>query len=293
MKKRRRSNSASWMAEAASKDGAQIEWLSSNTFIATKNKISLVFLETRCLDTHQAWALARHKGVAKKLLIKNGTPVPKGIVCTTTDEVMKFQADLNKAIVVKPVVGTKGKGVSVGVETSQDVVNACLRAGIQKNSVLVEEMVSGTEYRVMVLGGKSIAAIYKDPANVVGDGKSSISVLIEEKNKKRKLNPNLAIYKIKVDNYIIGNLEKQGLDMNSVIPAGEKVYLRREGNLSAGGESVDVTDELPDFVHQSCVKAANSFPGLELAGVDVFYDENTKTCSIIEVNTNPGCGGHL
>lgn len=290
---KRKSNSATWMADAASNDGAEIQWISNNTFIATKNNISLVFLETRCLDTHQAWALARHKGAAKKLLIQNGTPVPNGVVCSSVDEVKKFREELNKSIVVKPVVGTKGKGISVNVETELEVEKACLRAGIDKNSVLAEEMVSGTEYRVMVLGGRSIAAIYKDPANVVGDGNSTVKKLILEKNQQRKFNPNLAIYRIKVDDYIIDNLEKQGLNIHSIIPEGQKVYLRREGNLSAGGESVDVTDELPSFVYESCVRAANSFPGLELAGVDIFYDKDAGSCNVIEVNTNPGCGGHL
>ncbi|MGP9696232.1 hypothetical protein ACT3UG_01335 [Halomonas sp. AOP27-A1-34] len=290
---KRKSNSATWMSEAAEQDGAKIEWLNSNTFIAKKNNVELIFLETRCLDTHSASGLARHKGHAKNLLLRNGAPVPPGRVCKDIYEAKIFFDESSAPVVVKPVIGTKGRGISVNIESHAELETACIRAGIEKNPILIEEMVSGLEYRVMVLGGKPIAALYKDPANITGDGKSTIEILIKKKNRTRRLNPNLAIYKIKVDEYILGNLSKQNLTLESVLPAGKKIYLRKEGNLSAGGESIDVTDDLPESVFEACVKAAGSFPGMELAGVDIFYDEQKQSCHILEVNTNPGCGGHL
>lgn len=289
----KRSNSATWMSQAAERDGAEISWLTKNTFIAVKNGIELMFIETRCLDTQPARRFAADKGLAKHLFLKHSVPTPKGAVCETVEDALKFRAVATAPIVIKPTIGIKGKGVSVGVDSPEDVRKACIRAGIGKSLVLAEEMVSGTEYRVMVLGGKPIAALYKDPANIIGNGVSNILSLIRQKNKEREKNPNLAIYKIKVDDYVKSNIAKQGLDLETVLPEGQKIYLRKEGNLSAGGESIDVTDDLPEFVYASCVKAANSFPGLELAGVDVFYDIQTKECHILEVNTNPGCGGHL
>ncbi|MGP9553106.1 MULTISPECIES: hypothetical protein [unclassified Halomonas] len=287
------SNSSRWMAEAAKKDGAQIEWLTYSIFIATKGDVSIPFYEARALDTHNAFTLSSRKDLARTLMLKENVPMPLGRRCKTIQEVVDFWNLLKAPVVIKPVSGVKGRGVTVGADSVSEIEVACDRALISKRSVMVEEMVTGTEFRVMVLGQKAIAALYKDPANIVGDGVSTISKLIKQKNAERLKNPNLSKYLIVAGKYVVSNLKKQSLNLDSVIQENKKIYLRKEANLSTGGDSIDAFDQLPSSVFDVCVRAVTAIPGLELGGVDIFYDQSTGRCSVIEVNCNPGCGGHL
>lgn len=287
------SNSSRWMAEAAKNDGADIEWLTYSIFIATKDGVSIPFYEARALDTHNAFTLSSRKDLARALMLKKNVPMPAGQCCTTIDEVIDFWSCLKAPVVIKPVSGVKGRGVTVGAESETEIEVACDRAGISQRSIMVEEMVTGTEYRVMVLGEKPIGALYKDPANVVGDGVSTIKQLIKNKNVERRKNPNLSKYLIKAGQYVVSNLAKQGLNLESIPQENRKIYLRKEANLSTGGDSIDAFDQLPDSVLEVCVQAVKAIPGLELGGVDIFYDQEKNCCSVIEVNCNPGCGGHL
>ncbi|MDW0359738.1 hypothetical protein Q8G38_10460 [Halomonas venusta] len=270
------------MAEAAKNDGADVEWLTYSIFIASKDGVSIPFYETRALDTHNAFALSLRKDLARALMLKKDIPMPLGQRCASIDEAVGFWTRLKTPIVIKPVAGVKGRGVTVGANSVPEIEEACVRAGMSKRSVMVEEMVTGTEYRVMVLGEKPIGALYKDPANVVGDGASTVRQLIKRKNAERLENPNLSKYLIKAGQYVVNNLRKQGLTLDSVPQESEKIYLRKEANLSTGGDSIDAFDQLPSSVFDVCVRAVTAIPGLELGGVDVFYDKEKDLCNVIE-----------
>lgn len=280
------------VAKAAEEDGAQIEWLTRFMFIAEKSGISVLFHDVRSIDTTVASTFSGFKHLTRKLLTKAGVPVPRGLVCRTPEAAIKYWQKLGKPIVVKPKRGTKGFGITVGANSPEEVVAACKRARIRKAPILVEEQVSGTEYRVVVVGGKTLGVLTRDAANVTGDGTSSIEQLVDMKNNVRKQNPHLATRPIKLNRHTVANLERQGLTSDSVIEAGKKVYLRKEANFSAGGDSYDVTDEVPPIVAKVASDAVNAIPGLELAGVDLMYDSDTGSIHVLEVNTDPAISSH-
>ncbi|HYD53112.1 MAG TPA: Mur ligase family protein, partial [Gemmatimonadaceae bacterium] len=91
-------------------------------------------------------------------------------------------------------------------------------------------------------------------------------------------------------------LARDGMTVNSVPPAGERVFLRATANLSTGGTSIDRTEEMhPDNV-TACELAAGAV-GLDVAGIDVMtpdisvpFRENGAV--ILEVNAAPGIRMH-
>src|SRR5699024_11142728 len=126
--------------------------------------------------------------------------------------------------------------------------------------------------RVYVIENKAIAAIERIPANVVGDGISSISKLLKRKQRQREMNPALYGRKIRMDKETDNMLKKQNYSMDSIPEKDERVYLKSKNNVSAGGDSVDVTDVLSDEIKQIAIDAAKSIPGLVQAGVDLMVN---------------------
>jgi glutamate--cysteine ligase len=136
----------------------------------------------------------------------------------------------------------------------------------------VEEFVPGQEYRFLVIDYVVRAIAFREPANVTGDGQSTIQQLIDKKNEGRGNDYRHPLLKIVVDEEVKRHLNALSLTTNSVLKTGEKVYLRKNSNLSTGGDSIDVTDEMPDFYKDVAVKAAQA-AGLKIAGIDIIIKD--------------------
>src|SRR5699024_8329874 len=143
-------------------------------------------------------------------------------------------------------------------------------------SVIVEEYIPGEEYRIYVLNGKVIAALNRIPANIIGNGKNTIRELIREKNIKRKQIPSVRRRPIKIDEEVKRNVKKYNYTFNSILNNGEQIFLRKTSNLSAGGDPIDVTDQLTDEVKKVAVNAAKAIPGLTECGVDLIVDSRSN-----------------
>ena len=165
------------------------------------------------------------------------------------------------------------------------------------DTVLVEEFVSGKEYRFLVLGGEVAAVIHRVPANVTGDGKKTIRELVAEKNADPRRGRG---HKTPLEKISLGETEKnflaaQGKSFSYIPAPGETVFLRENSNISTGGDSIDYTD----LVHESYkeyVKRAVRSIGAVITGVDVIIDDVTKphsdNCTIIELSFNPAIHMH-
>lgn len=251
--------------------------------------------QTPCL----AVDLACNKVLAKRLLEDAGTPVPRGYVVTSLEEVQAAVAKLGHPVVIKPHDGNQGKGVSLNLTDFREIEAAFHIAQNYDSEVLVEEYVQGRQYRLLVIGGKLVAAAERVPAHVVGDGVHSVAELVEIANQDpwRGEGHEKPLTKLRVDPASLLTLTKSGYTLDTVPALGEVVVLRENANLSNGGTAIDVSD----LVHPEnvclAVKAVQVL-GLDVAGVDLvtpdIQEPATETGGmIIEVNAAPGFRMHL
>ncbi len=284
------------ISEAAEAAGATVTWYTRFVFKAKIENISLVFWDARCNYSSVGAKIATKKNYAIKFMKDARVPVAESKVAKTCEQAVEAYRALGSPVVVKPLSGTKGRGVSLNLTSENEVRDAYKKINSTKG-VIVESMVVGEEYRFLVIGNEVVAVLAKDPPNVIGDGRSSIKELVDKKNKIRESNPRLSTCSIKLDGICSSYLLKSGFTVDSVPEFDRKIYLRREGNVAVGADTKDVTDEISDAAKKIAVNAVASLPGLDWAGVDIILTKddkaNNKTVAyVIEVNTNPGLGGH-
>ncbi len=251
--------------------------------------------ETSCI----AVDIACNKPLTKKILARHGLPVPPGKVVKTAAEALEAAGEVGFPVAVKPVDGNQGRGVLLNLLSPAEVERAFVLASAYSSSVLVESYLAGKHYRFLVVHGEVAAVAERLPAHVIGDGRRSIRQLIEEENKNplRGEGHEKPLTKIPIDNLTVEALRRQGLTLETVVPAGVKVSVRDNANLSTGGTACDVTD----LVHprQSALAAAAArLVGLDIAGVDMVMQDITQppegqVGGIIEVNAAPGLRMHL
>ncbi|WP_302138341.1 acylphosphatase [Halomonas alkalicola] len=264
-------------------------------FSLSDDKSVHFFLRTRgSLTTSEAHRNSISKWKTKELLTRAGVGTPRGIMLET--EEARQDPDLFarfgcREVVVKPVSGSLGKGVTTGI-TSQDQLVEALQT-IESRRVVLEEHVRGVEYRYYVARGEVVAVTGREAANVVGDGESTLEALVASKNRVRARNPHLSSRRIKLDRATLSFLALQGQDLSTVPARGEKVCLSSAANLSRGGDSIDATQLVSDQSKAAAVAAASAL-GIPNAGVDIInVEQDGKEHNyVIELNSQAHIGSH-
>lgn len=232
------------------------------------------------------------KFTSKEIMNEAGVNVPEAILLESDmdeeDKETLLKPFYNQKLVVKPRNTNYGTGITVFSKpaTKTQILNAVEYAFQFDNNVLIEEYVKGMEYRFLVIDGKCLSVAHRRIASVVGDGKSTIEELIDEKNKEPW--HFLTGTPVKKDAPVVEYLKLQGLDFKSVLKKDKRVFLRTNSNCSTGGESIDYTDIMPAKFKKIAEKAAKAFDA-KICGVDIIIDDLEKDdYSIIEINDNPG-----
>ncbi len=245
-----------------------------------------------------AQEIAQDKSLTKTALRAVGVPVPRGRTLRDAEEAWTAALDIGLPVTVKPADGNQGKGVSVNLCTEEQVRTAFEAASERSSTVLIEEHVSGQDYRFLVVGDRLVAAARRVPAHVVADGVHTVAELVDEENTNplRGEYHALPLSKIPLDDISTAVLAEQGLTPDSIPPAGTFVLIRRNANLSTGGTAVDVTDTVHPVNASFAVSAAKSV-GLDIAGVDIVTDDisiplDEPGGKVIEVNAAPGLRMH-
>jgi cyanophycin synthetase len=246
-----------------------------------------------------AEAIAQDKHLTKKLLAAAGVPVPLGREVDTAEDAWTAACEIGLPVVVKPKDGNQGKGVSVNITSREELVAAYKTAAEFSHEILVERYLPGNDFRLLVVGNKLVAAAYREPPNVVGDGTHTILELVQQVNKdpRRGSGHATSLTKIRFDDIALACLAGQGLDANSVPSRGQRVALRHNANLSTGGSATDVTDSVHPEVAARAVAAAQMV-GLDICGVDIVCNSILHTLEeqgggVVEVNAAPGLRMHL
>ncbi|RJN31070.1 ATP-grasp domain-containing protein [Nesterenkonia natronophila] len=255
------------------------------------------------LITNQAQRIVDNKRETTDWLRAHNVPVPDSQVFDSASDfgsVLKTAQRFGFPVVLKPVRGSRGRGVLSHIENSEDLQAAYshLRDEFDRKPLLLERHHFGHDYRVYVVGDQYIAACKRIPANVIGDGTSTVAELIEIKNSKRRLNPFLSGATIKVDYEVKNKIYAAGYTLGSILPSGEHLPLRSKANASAGGDVEDVTDALPARIRQAAIAAVQAVPGLPAAGVDILWDSNPATAEsndfvVIEMNSRAHIGVNM
>ncbi len=246
-----------------------------------------------------AESIAQDKELTKKLLCAAGVPVPLGRTVTDADDGWNAALEIGLPVVVKPKDGNQGKGVTVNITTQDQLAAAYASASEFEEDILVERYLPGSDFRLLVIGNKLVAAARRDPPQVVGDGVKTVRQLVDQVNldPKRGSGHATSLTKIRIDDIALGSLATQGFNAESIPPKGRRVHLRNNANLSTGGSATDVTDDVHPEVAARAVAAAQMI-GLDICGVDLVCDSVLKPIEeqhggIVEVNAAPGLRMHI
>jgi cyanophycin synthetase len=246
-----------------------------------------------------AEAIAQDKQLTRTLLQAVGVPVPEGRAVADAEDAWRAAEELGPPVVVKPQYGNHGRGVATNLTTREQVLHAYDAAREEGSQIVVERYVPGDDFRLLVIGPRLVAAARREPAQVVGDGRSAITELVREVNRDPRRSDGHAtvLSYIKLDAVSLAVLAEQGYTPDSVPPAGARVLIRRNGNLSTGGTATDVTDAVHPDLAARAVDAARAV-GLDIAGVDVVVPDigrplEPQRGAVVEVNAGPGLRMHL
>ncbi len=246
-----------------------------------------------------AESIAQDKELTKKLLAAAGVPVPTGREVDSVEQAWEAAQVIGLPVVIKPKKGNQGKGVTVNINSREQLAAAYAAAQEYDNEILVERFLPGNDYRLLVVGDRLVAAARRDPPSVVGDGIHSVRELVETVNKdpRRGTGHATSLTKIRFDDIALTCLGLQGLQADSIPAKGNRVNLRHNANLSTGGSATDVTDDVHPEVAMRAVAAAQMV-GLDVCGVDMVCESilnplEKQGGGIVEVNAAPGLRMHL
>jgi len=244
--------------------------------------------------------LACDKEGTKQILRDAGVPVPRGTVIRYLDELEAAIEDVGGyPIVIKPLDGNHGRGITIDINSWDDAQNAYDHAKEVSQAIIVERFYRGSDHRVLVINGKVVAVAERVPAHVIGDGNLTVQELIDQTN----LDPNRGdghenvLTNIVVDRTSMDLLQRQGYTLDSVLAPGDICYLRATANLSTGGIAVDRTDDIhPENIWLA--QRVAKIIGLDIAGIDVVTPDITQPLRdvdgvIVEINAAPGFRMHV
>ncbi|OYY46430.1 MAG: cyanophycin synthetase [Gallionellales bacterium 35-53-114] len=242
-------------------------------------------------------SISSDKDLTKSLLQACGVPVPEGRLVDSPEDAWDAAEEVGVPVVVKPRDGNHGRGVTTELMTREEVAAAYELALVEGSGVIVERFVRGNEHRLLVVDGRVVAAARGESASVVGDGRSTVTELIDQQintDPRRGTNDAdpLNVILLDDDPAVRFELQRQGFNADSVPASGQQVLIQRNGNVA-----FDVTD----LVHPSIAAAASlaaRIVGLDIAGVDLVVEDVSQPIAaqrgaIVEVNAGPGLLMHL
>ena len=256
-------------------------------------------------DSYISPLIMENKVVTKKVLEKAGFNVPKSLEFTGIEQaVASYGLFEGRPVVIKPKSTNYGLGITIfqqGVHDREDFAKAVEIAFREDKEIMVEDYLSGTEYRFFVLGDQTLAVLLRVPANVVGDGVHTVAELVAAKNSHplRGDGSRTPLKKIALGDIERLQLKEQGFTVDSIPAKGQIVQLRANSNISTGGDSIDMTDEMHPSYKALAVGITKAM-GAAVCGVDLIIPDlkkpaepNLQSWGVIEANFNPMMMMHI
>ncbi len=243
--------------------------------------------------------LASDKEETNSILRDLGLPVPKQRLVRSSSDAKRAAERIGFPVVLKPLAGNHGRGVSINLKTTDEVEVAFEKAREHGRNVIVESHLEGHDHRLLVVNGELVAASKRVPGHVVGDGKHTIEQLIDTVNEdpRRGVGHEKVLTRLELDHQAERLLSKLDYDRNTVPEDGEVVNLRLTANLSTGGTAIDVTDTIHPDNREMAIRTIKAI-GLDIGGVDFLTKDITESFretggGICEVNAGPGFRMHV
>ncbi|MBS1756303.1 MAG: cyanophycin synthetase [Bacteroidetes bacterium] len=243
--------------------------------------------------------IACDKEETKNLLEAAEIPVPSGTVIRTEEGLKDAIEKYGYPLVIKPIDGNHGKGNTTNITTWQQALTAFQAAKEYGRSVIIEKYITGFDFRILVINYKFICAALRTPAAVTGDGIHTIQYLIDQTNKdpRRGYGHEKVLTQITIDGFTQKMLDEKNYTLETIPAKGELVLLKPTANLSTGGTSTDVTEEVHPANIFMCERIAKII-GLDICGIDIMATDLRTPVSenggaILEVNAAPGFRMHI
>ena len=289
--------------------GIKTEILDENDqFLCLQHGEHIEYVKNGNMTSHDSYIsplIMENKVVTKKVLAKAGFNVPQSVEFTSLEQaVASYPLFEGRAVVIKPKSTNYGLGISIfqqGGHNRDDFAKAVEIAFREDKEIMVEDYLVGTEYRFFVLGEETLAVLLRVPANVVGDGVHTVAQLVATKNAHplRGDGSRTPLKKIALGDIEQLQLKEQGLTVDSIPAKDQLVQLRANSNISTGGDSIDMTDEMHDSYKRLAVGITKAM-GAAVCGVDLIIpnlkkpaEASLSSWGVIEANFNPMMMMHI
>ncbi|MGY6568622.1 MAG: N-acetylglutaminylglutamine synthetase [Salinarimonas sp.] len=242
------------------------------------------------LTTAVAMSICDDKAVTRRVVERAGVVVPEQLVAGDAAAMRAF-LERHGSVVVKPARGEQGRGIAVGIETMEELEAAVEVARNYCDRVLIEQCVTGEDLRLVVIDFRLVAAAVRRPAQIVGDGTTSIRELIERQS-RRRMAATGGESSIPLDGETERTVAAAGYDFDTVLPEGTVLNVRRTANLHTGGTIHDVTSHVHPRLVQAAIRAARAID-IPVTGIDFMVPSPYEPeYAFIEANERPGLANH-
>lgn len=280
------------ISNAAKQHGASLKWLTPINLWATLNNRRVAISGHHGTESALSSGVVNDKVLSKELMAAAGVSVPGGRRVSSAEDAVQAQQEIGQAVVVKPVNGAMGRGVTVNVTSPEDIRAGFSRAAVSGARVLVEQYIEvSAEYRAHATSTECVGVFRRLLPSIIGNGRATVTELIEQKNELRRQNPSTRLGPIPVDDVAEGFLHRRGLTWNDVVPDGQQVFVRDVNGITSGGDSEECWETVSESVKQTAVGAVAAVPGMDWAGVDIVVAKESAIPYVIEVNTNAAING--
>lgn len=232
--------------------------------------------------------MTRCKDLTYKILREYDLPTPdtKCFYKKTynRDNAINALSQLKYPVILKDAQGSNSKGIFPFIYDAGEALEVLEEQMPKYRSMIAQTMVFGKEFRLLVLHDRIIGALEMIPPYIMGNGSSTIEQLIKEKQCTTEK-------RTKIDDKLKQLLIDQNVSLETVLPKGKGVYIKKSSSLAEGGEMRDVTDLVHKDIEKICVQASEVI-GKNLAGIDVMCEDISKALeeqsfNIIEINGKP------
>lgn len=235
----------------------------------------------------RSYAWMDDKWLLKKKLFLAGISVPNGGSCVSFKQTLKIFSKIKKPVIIKPELGSRGRHTTTFIQTEKELKQAYDIAKQLGMFVVVEEMLFGSVYRATYIGGEIVGILRGDPPRITGNGKLSISLLIEQKNKEKDPRVKDVLVTKKLEEFI----GRQGYSLESTLEKEKTIDLSEKIGTSYGGfASEEILKTHPKTL--GYLKKAGDLLNAPVIGFDFIIpdiekDPDTQFWGIIEANSLP------